>query len=137
MFDVKNLFKKKNREEKRKILLIEDDALLIKVLVSEITSAGYDVISVENGLEALDTAKKIMPDVILLDLILPGLDGFEILKQIRNDKELGKTPVFVVSNLDSVSDVKSAKALDADEYFIKANTEIDSIIKAIKKKLEK
>lgn len=73
----------------------------------------------------------------MLDLILPGLDGFEILKQIRADKELKNIPVFVVSNLGSVSDVKSAKALAADEYFIKANTEVDSIIKAINKKLGK
>ena len=101
------------------------------------TTEGFDVVNVDNGLKALETAKKIKPDLILLDLILPGLDGFEILKQIRADKDLNKVPVFVVSNLGAVSDVKSAKALEADEYFIKANTEVDSIIKAIYKKLGK
>lgn len=133
----KGMFKRKKKSEKRKILLIEDDALLVKVLVKEMTTEGFDVVNVDNGLKALETAKKIKPDLILLDLILPGLDGFEILKQIRADKDLNKVPVFVVSNLGAVSDVKSAKALEADEYFIKANTEVDSIIKAIYKKLGK
>jgi len=133
----KKLFKRREKKEIIKILLVEDDALLVKVLVEEMTFEGFEVVSVTNGLEVLSTAQKINPDLILLDLILPGLDGFEVLKQVRADEKLKKIPVFVISNLDSVSDVKSAKALEADEYFIKANTEVDKIIEAIKKKVVK
>ena len=123
--------------KKIKVVLVEDDALLVKVLLSELTREGMEVVSVVNGLEAVGAVKESKPDIVLLDLILPGLDGFEILKQIKSDNQIKHIPVFVVSNLGGLSDVKSAKALAADEYFIKANTEVDEIIKAIKKKVNK
>ena len=132
----KKLFgKRQGAKEKKKVLSIEDDALLAKVLIEGLTLEGYDVLNVPDGLIAIDETKKYNPDIILLDLILPGIDGFEVLKQLKADSATKDIPVIVVSNLGSVADVKSVKALGAEEYFIKANSEMEEIFQTIKKRI--
>lgn len=126
---------KKSNKQKKTVLIVEDDAMLSRVLSEDIVLEGFDAININNGAEALGSVKKYKPDIILLDLILPGIDGFEVLRQLESDKETKNIPVFVLSNLDKAPDVKSAKVLDAKQYFIKANTQIETIIKAIKKEL--
>jgi len=120
----------------KKILIVEDDALLSKVLSEGIKSSILQVQVVENGLQVEDAVKKLAPDLILLDLIIPGIDGFEVLKRLKADDSSKNIPIAVLSNLSGVSDVTSTKALGADEYFIKANTEMDKIVKYIKAKLK-
>jgi len=115
---------------------VEDDAMLANVLLEKLSKNGYEAIAVASGLEVLEKAKTFKPYIILLDLILPGLDGFEVLKQLKNDNETKAIPVFVISNLDSLPDVKSVKALGAEEYFIKANVKIDNIIGAVNKRVK-
>jgi len=133
----KKIFKwKKSPNQRKKILSVEDDALLAKVLIEGLSLEGYEIVNVNDGLKAVDEVKKFKPDLILLDLILPGIDGFEVLKTIKNDNELKKIPVFVVSNLGALADIKSVRALGAEQYFIKANTEMDEIFKAIKKRIK-
>lgn len=129
-----NLFKKKTKATKV-VLLVEDDALLVKVLNKSLVDENFEVTVAMNGLEALDKAKTTKPNIIILDLVLPGLDGFGVLKQLKNTAETKNIPVVVVSNLGQVADIKSVKALGADEYFIKANTELVTIINYLKKKL--
>jgi len=134
---LKKIFKwKKSPNQRKKILSVEDDALLAKVLIEGLSLEGYEIVNVNDGLKAVDEVKKFKPDLILLDLILPGIDGFEVLKTIKNDNELKKIPVFVVSNLGALADIKSVRALGAEQYFIKANTEMDEIFKAIKKRIK-
>lgn len=130
----KNLFKKKNNKKKI-VLSIEDDALLAKVLIEGLTLEGFEAFNVNNGLIALDETKKIKPDLILLDLVLPGLDGFEVLKQLKADNATKKIPVMIVSNLGTLADIKSVRALGAEEYFIKANSEMEEIFNIIKKRI--
>ncbi len=122
--------KKKNR---KKVLIIEDDALLARVLAEGFNEAGFETFNVVDGMAAIGAVKKFVPDVIILDLILPGIDGFEILRQLKSEKETEKIPVIVTSNLDSAPDVKSVKALGAEEYFIKANVQLENIIDFTKK----
>jgi DNA-binding response OmpR family regulator len=117
-----------------KVLVVEDDALLAKILSDGLIAEKLQVIIVDNGLKVVETAKKFLPGVILLDLIIPGLDGFAVLKQLKSDEKTKKIPVAVISNLGDVGDVKSAKALGADDYFIKANTEMEKIVKYAKNK---
>lgn len=124
------------KKENKKILVVEDDALLAKVLIDSLGAEGFEALNVNNGLEAFNEAKKFKPDLVLLDLILPGIDGFEVLKQLKGDNETKKVPVFVLSNLDSAPDVKSVKALEAEEYFIKANIKMKKIIEAINNRLK-
>lgn len=134
---LKNIFKwKKIKKAPRKILSIEDDALLAKVLIEGLQLEGYEVVNVSNGMSALSETKRLKPDLILLDLVLPGIDGFEVLKQIKNDNETKKIPVFVVSNLGALADIKSVRALGAEQYFIKANSEMEEIFTAIKKRIK-
>ncbi|OGL97298.1 hypothetical protein A2318_01405 [Candidatus Uhrbacteria bacterium RIFOXYB2_FULL_45_11] len=126
--------KKSQKKAKQKVLLIvEDDALLSRALADAFATENFDIIRVANGLEVQETVEKKIPDVILLDLILPGLDGFAVLKQLKSDTKTSAIPVVIVSNLGSVADVKSAKSLGAEAYFIKANTEIEQIVEFVNK----
>lgn len=130
------MFGRKKKNISKKILIVEDDSLLVKVLSTTFLTENFEVVTVENGLEVLESAKKFIPDIIMLDLIIPGIDGFEVLKQLKEDDVTKNIPVAIMSNLGSVGDVKSTKALGADEYFIKANTEIEKIVKYVKTKLK-
>ncbi len=121
-----------DKAEKR-ILLVEDDALLVQVLIHALKEDKFDILNIANGLKVLDAAKKFEPAAILLDLILPGLDGFAVLKQLKEDEKTKHIPVVVISNLGEAADVKSALALGAEEYFIKANTQLEKIINFVKK----
>lgn len=120
----------------KKILIVEDDSLLAKVVSTSFLAEKFQVVTVENGLEVLDAAKKFSPDIILLDLIIPGIDGFAVLKQLKEDDITKNIPVAIMSNLGTIGDIKSTKALGADEYFIKANTEIEKIVSYVKTKLK-
>lgn len=130
------MFGRKKKNITKKILIVEDDSLLAKVMSTTFLAENFEVATVENGLEVLDAAKKFLPDIIMLDLIIPGIDGFAVLKQLKEDDVTKDIPVAIMSNLGSVGDVKSTKALGADEYFIKANTEIEKIVKYVKAKLK-
>ncbi|MCX6779178.1 MAG: response regulator [Candidatus Magasanikbacteria bacterium] len=116
------------KKSKGKVMVVEDDALLSQVLSKGFVSEGFEVAVVGNGLEALDLVTKFKPGMIFLDLMLPGIDGFEVLKRLKEDSDTSAIPVVIMSNLDQIADVKSAKVLGAEEYFIKANTQLDKII---------
>lgn len=120
----------------KKVLIIEDDSLLSKVLSQVFLREKFKTIVVDNGLNVAEAVKDFSPDIILLDLVLPGLDGFAVLKQLKSDTKTEKIPVAVISNLGDEGDVKSTKALGADEYFIKANTEMEKIVRYVKNKLK-
>lgn len=129
------MFGRKPQKNNKKVLLVEDDSLLAKILMDSLVREEFDAVNIKDGLQVMETVKKFQPDVILLDLILPGLDGFEVLRELKDDTKLKNIPVFIISNLDSLSEVKSAKALGAEDYFIKANTDISKIIKVLKKRI--
>lgn len=120
-----------------RILIVEDDAMLAMVLAESFKAENFKVSTVGNGTKVFNEAVRFTPDLILLDLLLPGLDGFGVLKQLKADSRTSGIPVVVVSNLSQVGDIKEAEALGADQYFLKANTKIDSIIDYAKGKLKK
>lgn len=124
------------KKKSKKILIVEDDSLLLKIVSTTFLSEKFQVATVENGLEVLEAAKNFLPDMILLDLIIPGIDGFAVLKQLKEDDMTKNIPVVIMSNLGSVGDIKSTKALGADEYFIKSNTGIEKIVNYVKTKLK-
>jgi len=129
------MFGRKKPEANKKVLLVEDDSLLANILMDMLIREKFDAVNVKDGLQVMETARKFQPDLVLLDLILPGLDGFEVLRQLKEDNKLKTVPVFIISNLDSISEVKSAKALGAEDYFIKANSDIGKIIKVVQKRV--
>ncbi len=126
-----------SKQAEKKVLIVEDDALLLKVLTERCQEAGFKVDFLTSGLNVTEKAKKEHPTVILLDLILPGLDGFGVLRELKAEAVTAAIPVVVMSNLSDASEVKSAMALGAETFFVKAATSVDQIIAFIEKKVSK
>jgi DNA-binding response OmpR family regulator len=124
---------KPNKDKKPiKIVLVEDDIFVSKAYIFFLTNAGYDVTHVDNGLEVLDTVKKAKPNIILLDLIIPGLNGFEVLAKLKKSAHK-KIPVVVVSNLGQESDEQLCRSLGAVDYIIKSNVGIHDVIERVER----
>lgn len=107
--------------KQRKILLVEDDSFLSEMYYLKLKNVGYMVEVAYDGEIALEKVKRTKPDLVLLDLRLPKLSGFEVLKQIKNDKNLNYIPVIVLSNLGEKEDIQKALELGATDYLIKAH----------------
>ena len=120
-------------ENKKKVLVAEDDPSLSQILSSRLTKAGMEVVKAKSGEEALKVIQETKPDLILLDLILPGkYDGFEVLQKMKEDPSLDNRSVVIISNLGQESDIERVKQLGAVEYFVKAKTSIDDLVSKIK-----
>lgn len=120
--------------EKRKILLVEDDLTLMEMYKMKFTEEGYEVLVSTNGADAIDQGKKELPDIVLLDIILPGMDGFAILEALKKDQKTKAIPVILLSNLGQDSDMEKGKKLGAVDYLVKANftpTQVAEKIKGI------
>ena len=113
----------------KKILLAEDDTFLSGLLKNRLTREGFDVTVVAEGDKVIATVKSMKPDLILLDIILPGKIGYEILEDL--EKAGVKVPFMVISNLGQDEDIERAKKYGAIEYFIKAHIAIDELVKRI------
>lgn len=114
------------------ILFIEDEPTLQKTLGRVLEQEGFEVQAALDGQSGLAFIKRSKPDLILLDLILPKMDGFEVLKNLKADEATKKIPVIVLTNLESPQDVGRALSLGADTYLVKANYELDEVVKKIK-----
>jgi len=115
------------------ILIVEDEKPLSHALEMKLKHEGFATKVVKNGQEALDALSKETFGMVLLDLIMPILDGFSVLEEIKNKKL--KVPVIVLSNLGQDEDRTKAKALGAIDYFVKANTPIAEIVSRVKQSL--
>ncbi|MFZ2970287.1 MAG: response regulator [Minisyncoccia bacterium] len=124
-------------KNKKTILIVEDDRYLLKAYVIKTEKAGFDVLTATNGREGLEIAKEKKPDLIILDLLLPGVDGFEFLKIIKKDEELKNIPVITISVLGQKIDQERALSLGAEAYFIKTDFKLEEIIEKIKEYLDK
>jgi CheY-like chemotaxis protein len=118
----------------KKILIIEDEKTLARALEFKLTNAGYNVRAVFNGEDGIALLEKEPFALILLDLIMPKMDGFAVLA-ILKEKKL-KTPVMVLTNLSQQDDFKRTKAFGAKEFFIKSNTPIGTIVEKVIKLLK-
>ncbi len=116
----------------KKILFVEDEPTLQKAVGEILTQEGFQVFSALDGEKGLELIKKEKPDLILLDLILPKKDGFEVLKEMKENEELKNIPVIVLTNLEGMGDVEKALSLGATTYLIKANYELGDVVKRIK-----
>lgn len=120
------------------ILLVEDDVFLSNLLMTRLQKVGLRVIKAMTGEEALNILRGTdLPDLILLDIILPQRSGFEVLEEIQSDPNLNKALVIIISNLGQESDVQRGKQLGAISYFVKAQTPIDKLVGEIQKILDK
>lgn len=123
-------------EEKlnKKILLVDDDPLIIRMFQTKLTKDGYNVSLAFNGEEAIIKAKKDKPDLILLDLMMPKMNGIETLKQLKKDSDTKNIPVVILTNLeDGKDDIKKAKKMGILGYWIKAETDLKTLSLKVKK----
>lgn len=123
--------------EKGQVLLIEDDMFMRELFVKGLRDAGLTVDAAADAEIGLEMLRKKIPDIILLDLLLPGKNGFEFLEEIKQNNSYKHIPVIVVSNLGSKGDVDRAIDLGAADFLVKANSTIDEIILKSKKFIEK
>ena len=119
----------------KKILFIEDESTLQKTLGDVLAQGNYKVISALDGKIGLRLAKSEKPDLILLDLVLPGMHGFEILRELKKDPETEEIPVIILTNLEKMEDVEKAIELGAKTYLVKTQYKIEEIMDKIKKVL--
>lgn len=115
-----------------KVLIVEDDAFLLKILVTKFTKEGFGVISTGDGAEAIPMMKAESPAFVLLDLILPNMNGFEVLAEMMTDDKLKKTPVFILSNLGQEEDMTRAKEMGAIEFLVKTDLSINEVVVKVK-----
>ena len=119
----------------KSILIAEDDQFLVKVYQKKFVDEGYDVVVAKDGEEATKLIRDTKPDLILLDLIMPIKDGYEVMATIKKDRSLNKIPIIVMSNLDSPEDKSKSKDLGAKEYIVKSNIELNDFVEIVKKHL--
>ena len=118
------------------ILFIEDEPALQKTFGDILKQEGYEMISALDGEIGLRLAKDRKPDLILLDLILPKVNGFEVLKELKEDKETKDVPVIVLTNLEGVADIDRVIELGATTYLVKASYSLEEVVAKIKKALQ-
>jgi DNA-binding response OmpR family regulator len=118
--------------DKKKILWVEDDKLIGTILSKKIVSSGFELFHAKNGEEALDIVSRETPDAIVVDLLLPGMSGFDILQKMQMDERSKRIPTMVLSNLSKPSDIEKAKLLGAKKFLVKAATSLDQIVAEMK-----
>ncbi|MEI7688572.1 MAG: response regulator [Candidatus Nomurabacteria bacterium] len=121
----------------KKILIIEDDEFLQGLEATKIKNSGYEVITAINGEDGMRRISDSKVDLVLLDLLLPNYDGFQILKKIREGELNKNIPVIVFSNLSEKSDIDKANGLGATRFMIKSNFSLEELVEYINKILLK
>lgn len=120
----------------KKVLIIEDDSFLQGLEVAKLKKDNFDVIVASTGEEGMEKINESGIDLILLDLVLPRFDGFEILKKVRETEALKTIPVIVFSNLSEDKDIKRAEELGATDFMVKSNFTLDELVENINKILK-
>lgn len=122
-------------EKKKKILIVDDDENLRVVLIDKLKISGFETVSAADGQEGLDKALDEHPDVILLDILMPIMDGWEMLKRLRNDEWGKDVKVIMLTGVDDAEAVAKAVQDGSFAYLIKTNQSIDEIVEKIKEML--
>ena len=120
----------------KNILIIEDDVFLSELMAKKLKDSGFKVTKAIDGQEGLEKAAQTQPNLILLDLILPGMDGFEVLKHLKDNTQTASIPVIILSNLGQREDIERGFDLGAQDYLVKAQFTPDEIVDRVKKPLE-
>ena len=119
----------------KSILVVEDDQFLRDLIVKKLEEEGLNIIQAVDGEEGLQFIKENKPALVLLDLILPGIDGFEVLKQVKSDPETKDIPIIILSNLGQKDDIERGLELGARDFMVKAHFTPEEIVKKTKEVL--
>ncbi len=117
----------------KKILFIEDEFTLQKAMAETLRKAGYEMIQALDGESGLRLAFSEKPDLILLDIILPKMDGFEVLEKLKSEKETKDIPVIILTNLAGSEDVEKSLSLGATTYLVKSDHGTEDVIEKVKR----
>jgi len=120
----------------KKILIIEDDPFLSEMYAAKFSQSGFQVETASDGKNGLEKIKTSGPDLILLDIVLPKMDGFEVLKKVKENSQLKKIPIILLTNLGQKDEVEKGLALGADEYIIKAHFTPTAVVAKVKEILK-
>lgn len=123
-------------EPKLTALIVDDEDSLRKLMVMRFEQEGYRVLSADNGDDGLRLAEKERPDVVILDIIMPGLHGFEVVQRIRQNADLNRTVVIMTSAKSYKPDIEAARKLGADDYCIKP-ADFDELMINVRTHLQK
>lgn len=121
----------------KKVVLVEDDSLMSGILATYLVNEGFAVISVADGAKAFERIAREQPDIVLLDIVLPGTDGFDILQKLKQEKATKSIPVLILSNLGSKEEMKRGIDLGAEDYLVKANNVPEDITLKVKEILSR
>lgn len=123
-------------EEEKKILIVDDEPVLADLLRAKLSQKGFNVIEAHDGEEGLSMALKEHPDFILLDVVMPKVDGLAMLKALREDDWGSKAPVLILSNLNTTEAIKNSKLIGVSDYLVKIDYTLEELAEIVKKKLE-
>ena len=121
----------------KKILLIEDDPFLSEIYIIKFKEAGFEISLAQDGSLGLQRIKEEMPDLVLLDIVMPNVDGLEVLRTMKNDASIRNIPVVILSNLGEQEDIKRGLELGAEFYIVKAHYTPTEVVARVKTVLEK
>lgn len=122
--------------KRKKILIIEDEVTLQRAMVDFLTQEKFEVVSAMDGEQGLALAKSEMPDLIILDIILPKKDGYEVLSEVKKDLHTKKIPVILLTNLESAENIQKAFESGAMTYLVKSDYKLEDIVLKIKETLK-
>lgn len=115
------------------ILIIDDEPAVVELIKMKLNIEGFEVIESRSGEEGLMKAREESPDLILLDILMPGMSGIEVLKKLRNDKGALLAPVIILSNSGREEEIGQGKKLGASDYVIKAQLSLEDLVEKINK----
>jgi len=117
------------------VVLIENEQVLIDVLENRLTKEGYEVKIAKESRQGLKLAKNDIPDLILLDVVMPDADGFEILKEMEKDNKLSEVPIIIISNSGQPEELERARDLGAEDWIIKTEFDPQEVVNKVEKQL--
>jgi two-component system alkaline phosphatase synthesis response regulator PhoP len=119
-------------DKKIKVLVVEDEEILLTALSEELRQEGFDVVGAKDGVEGLEKAASEQPDLMLLDLVMPRLDGISTLKQLKAQENTKNIPVVILTNLSDYDKISDALSIGAMDYLVKANYRLEELVTKIK-----
>jgi len=122
-------------ENKKSVLVVEDDSMLRNILIEKLKTGNFNVYEAQDGEEGLKQALKYYPDLILLDVIMPKMDGVTMLKKLREDKKSVATPVILLTNVGYGDQIEEAMKHGVQDFLIKTNWKLDDVLEKVKQKL--
>lgn len=125
------------KQKKLKVLIVEDDSFLLNIYSTKFEGEGYAVVVAEDGEKGIDVFLEQKPDIVLLDIMMPKMNGFDFLEKVKLKKELNNIPIILLTNLSQNKDIEQGLAMGANDYLIKAHFMPAEIVEKVEKLLLK